>query len=170
MVYLFLSLPLRFLFGQALRWCVYVEVFITYIHTAWESDSPLLWRWNILPVNDTTQSGLECGLCRASRFGSHCQERRWDENVEIRAKVRKAGEEAKLFFFSLKPYDRHQCYEKRSNTQFQRFSKVLNHTQNRPIQNDILWTWKSNTNTKERTAKFSLLCYTIFSFKYHVLK
>lgn len=123
MVYLFLSLPLRFLFGQALRWCVYVEVFITYIHTAWESDSPLLWRWNILPVNDTTQSGLECGPCRASRFGSHCQERRWDENVEIRAKVRKAGEEAKFFFFSLKPYDRHQCYEKRSNTQFQRFSK-----------------------------------------------
>lgn len=159
MVYLFLSLPLRFLFGQALRWCVYVEVFITYIHTAWESDSPLLWRWNILPVNDTTQSGLECGLCRASRFGSHCQERRWDENVEIRAKVRKAGEEAKLFFFPLKPYDRHQCYEKRSNTQFQRFSKHC--TQQ---------VFSVKKKKKKHTSRFSFWLFEGLNYMYHTDK
>ena len=45
------------------------------------------------------QCGLECGRCGASHSGSHCRKRRWDENAEIRAKVREAGEEAKFFVF-----------------------------------------------------------------------
>lgn len=37
--------------------------------------------------------------------------------MEFRAKVIKAGEEAKFFFFS-KPYDCHQCYKKKVKYSF----------------------------------------------------
>ena len=128
-----------------------------------ESDSLLLWRWNLLPVNDTTQSGSECGRCRPSRSGSHCQERRWDENVAIRAKVRKAGEEANFFvffcFFPPKPYDRHQCYEKRSNTQFQRFSKHC--TQQ---------VFSVKKKKKKHTSRFSFWLFEGLNYTYHTDK